>query len=145
MENPRGTTDAERQAIINFATERIKRGQRGEMQSMEDRISRMGLLGGGFQASEAGRIRRGTREDVVSLQRQVAEGEIDRRFSELMGGTQMAQGLLGTMMTSEQLVEILNAARRGEGETAMQQFLAYLNMILGSYGQGSDWLSSLFG
>ena len=145
MENPRGTSDAERQAIINFATERLKRGERGEMQSMTDRMSRMGLLGSGFQESEARGIQRGTREDVVSMQRQVATGELDRRFTELMGGTQMAQGLMGTMMTGEQIPEILSAARRGEGETAMQQFLAYLQMILGSYGQGSSWLQNILG
>ena len=115
------------------------------MQSMTDRISRMGLLGSGFQASEARGIQRGTREDVVSIQRQVAMDELDRRHRELMGGTQMAQGLMGTMMTGEQIPEILSAARRGEGETAMQQFLAYLQMILGSYGQGSDWLRNILG
>jgi len=145
MQNPRGTSDAERQAIINFATERLKRGERGTMQSMTDRMARMGLSGSGFQESAAQGIQRGTREDVVSMQRQVAEGELDRRFTELMGGTQMAQGLMGTMMTGEQIPEILSAARRGEGTAAMQQFLAYLQMILGSYGQGSNWLQGILG
>jgi len=253
MENPRGTTDAERQAIINFATERIKRGERGQMQSMTDRLSRTGMAGSGFEESEARAIQRGTREDVASLQRQVAMDELDRRFTELMGGTQMGQSLLGTMMTGdqtaetltsdrrdqwlnellgkisaggdiaqtamqgdqipelltsarrgqwldellgkagatqgmigtamlgeqtpevlsmarqnqwldellgkggldldklrllmtgEQTSEALSSARRGEGTTAMQQYLAYMNMIMGGYNQGSSWLQSILG
>ena len=53
--------------------------------------------------------------------------------------------MLSTLMAGEQIPEVLSAARRGEGTTAMQQLLAYMNMIMGSYGQGSNWLNAILG
>jgi hypothetical protein len=141
LDYKRGTTPEERQAIINYATRGIKRGQRGEMQSMTDMLSRMGLAGGGFEMAQAQDIRRGTREDLANLQSKVAIDEIDRRFRELMGTTGMAQNLLGTVMSSEQIEEALNAARRGEGRDALKTLLSYLGMSMG--GQGGDYMGAL--
>jgi hypothetical protein len=50
----------------------------------------------------------------------------------LMGRTSMAQGILGTGMSADQLVESLNANRRGEGLESTNQLLQYLNMLLGN-------------
>lgn len=131
MDYPRGLTEEERQAILNFATQGIKRGERGELQSMVDRLSRIGLAGGGFELTEAEKIKRATREAVSAIQQGVAIDEAQRRFNELMGTTGAAQGLMGTFMTSEQIPEVLSAARRRESRDAMNMLLQYLQSLMG--------------
>ena len=126
FEYPRGLTPEERQAIINYAVEGVKRSTRPQLQSKRDQLARMGLLGSGFEASELDKIRRGANEMIANVKRQVAIDELDRRFRELMGTTGMAQGLLGTMMESERLPEILSAGRRAESQGAFNALLNYL-------------------
>jgi len=141
LDYPRGLTPEERQGVINYAYEGIKRGERGTLQSTKDMLSRMGLLGTGFEAQKLGEVRRGTTETVANVQRQVAIDELNRRFNELMATSGMAQSLTGTGMTAEQLVEALNAARRGEGSGAMNTLMAYLQTVMG--GQSNTYWQAI--
>jgi hypothetical protein len=135
LENPRGTTPQERQAIINYMTEGIKRAERPRLQSSQDQMARMGLLGSGLELGEFERIKRGTEEQVTNAKRQVAIDELDRRFQELTGASGLAGSLLGTSMSAEQIPEVLSAARRGEGRQDMSMMLNYLQTLMG--GQNS--------
>lgn len=141
---PRGLTDEERQGIINYAVEGAKRSERPRLQATRDELARMGLLGSGFQATETGRIRRGTSEMVTNLKRQVAIDELDRRFKELMGTTGMAQGLLGTAMESQRLPEVLSGGRRAESQGALGMLMSYLsNSMNFAGGMMPSWLGAL--
>lgn len=152
---PRGTTERERQDIINYALKGVKRGERGEMQSMVDRLARRGMLGSGLEFEAGERIKKGTREALADIESEVAIDEINRRFEELMGTTAMAAqlaeipiglekwdaermfkemitttgmgaDLIKTLMSSEVTPEQLSAGRRAESLAAMQMILNYL-------------------
>jgi len=137
LDYPRGLTEAERQAIYNRAFEGIKGGERGRLQSMRNTLSRMGLLGTGFELEEEGKVRRATRGFLAGTKRDIAIEETQRRFNELMTTTGMAQNLAQLGLTSEQIEEAMNAARRGEGQQSMAMILSYLSQLMG--GQAQAW------
>jgi len=138
MEYPRGTTPEERQAVINYMVEGIRKGERGRIQSVRDLVSRMGLFGSGIQLEEEAKERRLTRELASQAREKVGSEEIDRRFRELMETTGMSTGIFNIMATIEQLKESLSAGRRGEGRESLNQLLSYLSLIMGG-GSNSYW------
>jgi len=138
-----GLSEEELQAIINRMTGNIKAGERGRIESMEDRMAGMGLLGTGMELEEYGKIGRQTREVTADVEAQVAIDQALRKYEEFMGTTGMAQSLFGTALGAEQLEEILNAARRGEGRQDMGMMLQYLSMILGKDAQNPYWQAIL--
>lgn len=142
MDYPRGTTPEERQAIINFMTQGIRRGERGRLQSTRDLLSRMGLFGSGIQLKEEAGVRRGTRELMAQAREKVATDEIDRRFRELMETTGLSSNIFNIVAMIEQMQESLSAGRRGEGRESMNQLLAYLSLIMGG-GNNSYWQALL--
>ena len=52
LDRPRGTTEAERQAIINYATQGVEQKERGDIQAVRQTLARQGLLGSGFELAE---------------------------------------------------------------------------------------------
>ena len=137
LDYPRGLSPSERQGVINYAIESVKSGERGAIQSKRDQLARSGLLGSGFEFDEIGKIQRETRASQTQIRRELAIDDLDRRFSELMGTTGMAQGLTGTLMQGEQIPEILSGARRSEGQASMNQLLALLGGS--AQGQGNQY------
>jgi len=131
FEYPRGLTDEERNAVINYMTTGVLKGERGAKHATRDRLARMGLLGSGFEESRMADIERGTREQVADVRQGVAVDELNRRFQELMSTLGMAQNLTGTLMTSEQIKEALNAGRRGESSQGLQNLIALLQTYMG--------------
>lgn len=157
---PRGLRPEERQDVINYAMKGMQRGERGQLQSMRDRLARMGLGGSKFELREAGRIGRETREGEADIRSQLAIDELDKRFKEIMGTTGMAaqlgqvpielekwdaermfnellgttgaaQGLMGTFMGAETMPETLSAARRQEGYGILDMLIRYLATMMG--------------
>lgn len=141
LDRPYGLSDEERQAIINYYTTDIRRGERGRIQSMEDRLSRMGMAGSGLELRETGRIQRGTREMVSRTTQGLAIDEIDKALMNYLQTTGMAQGLLGTLMGAEVVPETLSAARRGEGLSQQQMVLNYLSTMYG--GQSNAYWQAI--
>jgi hypothetical protein len=131
FEYPRGYTPEERQAILNYATRGVERGERARIESKRKGLSRLGLLGTGAEFEEEEKERRSTREAVSGLKEGLAIDEIRNRFQDILGTTGMARDLATTLMRAEQGPEVLSAARRGEGFTATQQLLQYLSLLMG--------------
>lgn len=138
LDYPRGLSPQERQAVINYAIEGVKRGEAGEKRGTQESLARIGMLGSGFERKEMARVERERRKASSDVRRQLAIDDLNRRFDELMGTTGMVQGLTGTLMTAEQIPEILSGARRTEGQAAMNQFLQYLGLTSGTQ-QGGYW------
>jgi len=138
-----GLSEEELQMIINRMTGNIKAGERGRIESMEDRMAGMGLLGTGMELEEYGKIGRQTREVTADVEAQVAIDQALRKYEEFMGTTGMAQSLFGTTLGAEQLEEILNAARRGEGRQDMGMMIQLLTSLLGTQGQDPYWQAIL--
>lgn len=141
LDVPRGLTDEERDAIYNRAFEKIRGGERPRIQTLEDRISRMGLLGSPFAEREVAKEGRLTSELLAGTARDIEIEEAQRRFNELMATTSMAQQLTAMGMSSEQAVEAINAARRGEGRESLNQLLAYFGTIYG--GQNNAYWQAI--
>ena len=141
LDEPRGLSEEERQAIYNRAFEKVKGMERPAIQTAQDRMARMGMLESPYAGREVAGIERGTREMLGSTARDIELEETQRRFGEMMASLGMVSNITGQKMTGEQLMEALNAARRGEGSSAMQQLLAYLG--LGQSGQGNEYYQAI--
>jgi len=138
-----GLSEEELQMIINRMTGNIKAGERGRVESMEGRMAGMGLLGTGMELEEYGKIGRQTREVTADVEAQVAIDQALRKYEEFMGTTASAQSLFGTVLGTEQMEEMLNAARRGEGRTDMSQMIQLLQILMGGNQQNPYWQAIL--
>lgn len=141
MKYPRGTSPEERQSIINYMVSGIKRGERGEIQSMKDRLARVGLIGQPAEIGEVERIERGTRELTSKAKTEVGIDELDRRYREMIGTTGLAGNLMSILLGTEQVPEVLSSARRSEQKDYMAMLLQYLSTIMG--GSNSYWQAIL--
>lgn len=139
LDYPRGLTPEERQGVINYAIEGVKAGERGQLQSSEDALARMGLAGSGFQLQEAADIQRGTTQAAGDIRREMAIDELNRRFGEYTTTTGMAGDFTNLLMGAEQVPEILSGARRQEGQFATSSMLAYFSSLMGGQGSNQYW------
>lgn len=142
---PRGLTDEERQAVINYMTRSIKLGERGRLEALNRRLARMGMADSELALEEERGLGRETAEITAGAKQGLAVDELTRRFEELMGTTGMSSQLIQQILGSEQMVEALNAARRGEGRQDLALFINYLQSLLGGQtaGQQPYWQAIL--
>ncbi|MCG7851443.1 MAG: hypothetical protein MIO92_02870, partial [Methanosarcinaceae archaeon] len=131
---PAGMSPQERNAVINQMTEKIRAGEKPEVESMRVRMARQGLLGSGIEETERGEIGRGYNEAVAGAKRDVTIDEMRRKASETIASANAAGGLAGLLMGGETGAEGVNAARRGEGRMDIQMLLELLKVL---YGQQS--------
>lgn len=128
---PAGMSPQERTATINQMVEKIRAGEKPEVESMRVRMARQGLLGSGIEETERGEIGRGYNEAVAGAKRDVTIDEMRRKASETIASANAAGGLAGLLMGGETGVEGVNAARRGEGERGLQNVLQLLQLLYG--------------
>jgi len=128
---PKGYTPEEREAIISQTVRGVKGGERGRIEAKRKGLSRMGLLGTAAEFEEEEKERRYTAEQIADVRKRFGVEEIINRFQRLLGTTGMAKELGTTLMRAEEIPEILSGARRAEGFRSIDQFLNYLNMMMG--------------
>lgn len=128
---PQGYTPEEREAIISQTVKGVQGGERGRIEAKRKGLSRMGLLGTGAEFEEEEKERRFTAGQVADVRKGFGVEEIVNRFQRLLGTTGMARELGTTLMRSEEIPEIMSGARRAEGFRSIDQFINYLNMIMG--------------
>jgi len=128
---PAGMSPQERNAVINQMTEKIRAGEKPEVESMRVRMARQGLLGSGIEEARTGEIERGYDVDVAGAKRDVAIDEMRRKASETIASANAAGSGLGLLMGGEAGVEGMNLARRGEGRTDIQMLLQLLQILYG--------------
>jgi len=141
LNQPRGLSDEERQAIYNRSFEQIKGMERPAIQSRLDAISRIGMLGSPYAEREVEEVQRQTPQLLATTSRDIAIDEAKRRFSEQQQVYQTVMQMLGQGMGGEQIVEALNAARRGEGTSALQMILQYFMSLYG--GQNNAYWQAI--
>jgi len=135
LKYPKGLTPEEMEAIISYTTRGVKAGERGRIEAKRMGLSRMGLLGTGAEFEEEEKERRYTSEQVADVRKGFGVEEIQNRLNALMTTTGGAQGLLGTLMQTEQMPEMFSAGRRGEARASLDQLLSYLGLTMGGAGQ----------
>jgi len=128
---PAGMSPAERNATINQMVEKIRAGEKPEVESMRVRMARQGLLGSGIEEARTGEIERGYDVDVAGAKRDVTIDEMRRKLSDTIASANAAGSGLGLLMGGEAGVEGMNLARRGEGRMDIQMLLQLLQILYG--------------
>lgn len=128
---PKGYTPEEREAIISQTVKGVQMGERGRIEAKTKGLSRMGLLGTGAEFEEEEKERRFTAEQIADVRKGFGVDEITNRFQRILSTTGATQQLAATLMRGEQIPEILSGQRRAEGFRSIDQFLSYLNMLMG--------------
>lgn len=131
LDFPLGYTPEEREAIISQTLHGVKSGERARIEAKRKGLSRMGLLGTGAEFEEEEKERRFTSEKIAEVRKGFGVEELLTRFQRLLGTTGMAKELGTTLMRSEEIPEVLSGARRAEGFRSIDQYMNYLNMIMG--------------
>ena len=132
---PKGYTPEEREAIISQTVSGVKGGERGRIEAKRKGLSRMGLLGTAAEFQEEEKERRFTAEQIVDVRKGFGVDEITNRFQRLLSTTGATQQLAATLMRAEEVPEVLSGQRRAEGFRSIDQFLSYLNMMMGGQTQ----------
>jgi hypothetical protein len=128
---PAGMSPQERNATITQMVEKIRAGEKPEVESMRVRMARQGLLGSGIEEARTGEIERGYDVDVAGAKRDVAIDEMRRKASETIASANAAGSGLGLLMGGEAGVEGMNLARRGEGRQDIGMLLQLLQILYG--------------
>jgi hypothetical protein len=132
---PKGYTPEEREAIIAQTVKGVQGGERGRIEAKRTGLSRMGLLGTGAEFEEEEKERRYTAEQIADVRKGFGIDEITNRFQQILGTTGAQQQLAATLMRAEEAPEVLSGARRAEGFRSIDQFMNYLNMLMGGQTQ----------
>jgi len=107
--------------------EKIRAQEAAKRQQLLDTQSRMGTLGSGSSAGQLSDLAWGTEGDIATLMRDIfLQNEGQKRQD-----VQLGAGLFGQGAGFEQMLEAINAARRGEGSQALQQLLMLLQILKG--------------
>jgi len=111
------------------------RAQGGASREALDRaLSATGQLGTGTALKEHGRTAWGTEKSVADTMRDVfLTNELQKREDQEKYTT-LAQSLFGTGTGFNQILEAINAGRRGEGQNALALFLSYITSLMNSWG-----------
>ena len=126
---PLGLTQEEMDAMFGQGFENI-RGQEGGMQNdLTSWLQSMGALGSGAELEQRGKVARGTQQSMSDLMRNLLIYGSERKKSDLLDYTGEARGIFGQGLWYEQLLEAINASRRGEGSDAIDQWLRYLGLL----------------
>ena len=128
---PSGMSPAEKNATLNQMVEKIRAGEAPEVESMQVRMARQGLLGSGIEEAERGKIGRNYDAAVAGAKRDVTIADQSRRAAEEIAGTNAAAGLAGMLMGGETTEETANAARRAEGYQSTNTLLQLLQLLYG--------------
>jgi len=126
-----GYSDAVMRAMFGQDFEKIRGVGGAERERMYDLMGREGLLGTGAVQDIGQQRAWATERNIGDLMRQLAVGQEEKKTEDLLRFTEAAQGIFGQGMGFHQIMEAINAGRRGEATE-------YLNMLLqllqGSWG-----------
>ena len=126
LNRPLGITPEEEAAMFGKNFENIT--NRGDALREQDRsaLSRVGGLGTGMELEGQRKISRGIEEEISDAMRDLLIYGSERKKSDILDYTGTAQGLFGSGLQYENLMEAINSSRRGEGQQALMNMLTLL-------------------
>lgn len=128
---PLGYSQDALNSMFGVGYENVRSGERGERDAILNTLASQGMLGTGAQTGAVNQTSWDTENRIADLARQIFVSNEEKKKADLMDYTGLAQSLLGTGMGYEQLLEAINAARRGEGNTALMLYLELLKIFGG--------------
>ena len=126
MGMPTGYSQEAQDKMFGRGFENIRGQETGQRAGMEQGLSRQGMLGTGAGQGMLNDLSWQTEGNVANLARDLFVGNETKKKQDLLDYTNAAQGILGGGMGFEQLLEAINASRRGEGSASLQALLAWL-------------------
>lgn len=126
-----GFSDAVLRGIFGRDFEKVRGVGGREREQMYDLMAREGLLGTGAVQDIAGERAWATERNIGNIMRDLAISQEEKIKQDLLDYTRAGQDVFGQGMGFWQLIEAINAGRRGESAMAMNQLLS---LLLGSYG-----------
>lgn len=131
LQMPGGYTEAEKNKMFGKGFENIRAQQSATRESTQEALSRAGMLGTGTATGTMAGLASEGEGNITDLMRDIFIGDIGQKRQDLKDYTGLASGLFGQGMNYEQLMEAINAARRGEKNTALMLLLQLLGLYKG--------------
>jgi hypothetical protein len=131
MQMPGGYSQNEINKMFGKGFEGIRGQQAATRNATEEALSREGMLGTGTATGAMTGIAREGESNVANLMRDIFLGNMGQKRQDLKDYTGLAGNIMGQGMQYENLVEAINAARRGEKNNALMLLLQLLGLYKG--------------
>jgi hypothetical protein len=131
MQMPGGYSQNEINKMFGKGFEGIKGREASRRNQTEEYLSREGQLGTGTATGAMGAVAREGETGVADLMRDIFLGNMGQKRQDLKDYTSLAGGIMGQSMGYQQLLEAINAARRGEKNNALLLLLQLLGLYKG--------------
>jgi len=129
MGMPLGYSQEAQDKMFGLGFENVRAQEKPAREQLLNTLSRQGMSGTGTAAGQLSDLSWSAEKNITDLARQLFVGNEDKKKADLLDYTGAASNIYGQGMSSENLLEAINAARRGEGNTAMMLLL----QLLGAY------------
>jgi hypothetical protein len=113
-------------AMLGSNLDNIRGAGNATRQTTQAALQRSGLAGTGAGLGMLGRVAANTEANVGNTMRDLYVGNEVQKKKDLADYTDMASKLATGQLTAQQLIEMINSGRRGEGQAALQAFLQWL-------------------
>ena len=131
IQMPTGYSQNEINKMFGAGFEGIKGREASKRNQEEEYLSREGMLGTGTASGKMRDIASEGEANVTDLMRQIFLANQGQKRQDLKDYTGLSQSLMGTGMGFESLMESINAARRGEKNSALLLWLQLLQLFKG--------------
>lgn len=126
---PYGYSQEAKDYMFGQNFEKIRGQEAGQREGLTNVMSRMGLLGTGTELGTLGKLGWQTEQQISDLMRDLFVKEEEQKKADTVTFTTLAQRLAEGGAGFEQLREALNAARRGERNTALMMLLQLYGLL----------------
>ena len=121
-------------AMFGRNFENIRAGERGTRNTLTDLLSGQGMLGTGTALGAMNKNAWNTEGNIGNLSRDLLIANEDKKKEDLINLSGAAQSLFGSGLQYENLLEAINASRRGEGSAAIAMLLQYWKSLVDASG-----------
>ena len=130
-----GYSQAAIEAIYGKGYENIRNLEQARRQQAIADLQREGMLGTGAGMAALRQIPWQTEQNVSDVIRDVFLGQEAQKRTDLASYTDIAQSLFGKGMNYQQILEAINAARRGEAQNALALWMQYITNLMSSWAR----------
>lgn len=135
LDMPYGYTEEMMANMFGRDFEKIRGREAANREMMTSLLSRGGMLGTGTELEQMGKLSWGTESQISNIMRDLFIKGEEKKKEDIIDFSKLAQDIMGGGMQYTSLQEAINAARRGEGQDAMSQLIAWFMANMQSWAQ----------
>jgi isopenicillin N synthase-like dioxygenase len=128
MGMPLGYSQEAQDKMFGLGFENVRAQEKPAREQLLNTLSRQGMSGTGTAAGQLSDLSWSAEKNITDLARQLFVGNEDKKKADLLDYTGAASNILGSGVSYENIQEAMNAARRGEGNTALMLLLQALGI-----------------